>query len=143
LFCFLTDLFSFSVPIFLARYFPSDLLFLWEFPKLITLRKMDEDNESDNNEDRKDRSLSRSKSPEPEEGIIENRSEDNANTKEISNDDSASKQAESCCKECTRDNRRNGRSCICQVPSAQRRNPLGKEGCVTCHCTGKLLEIDY
>lgn len=32
-----------------------------------------------------------------------------------------------CCRECNRDHRRNGRACICQVPSSQRRAPLGNQ----------------
>jgi len=41
-----------------------------------------------------------------------------------------------CCKSCLRENRPNGRACICQVPSSQRRSHLGREGCITCRCTG-------
>lgn len=29
-----------------------------------------------------------------------------------------------CCKNCLRENRHNGRSCICLVPSSQRRTPI-------------------
>eukprot|EP01103_Thecamoeba_quadrilineata_P018010 TRINITY_DN663_c0_g1_i2.p1 TRINITY_DN663_c0_g1~~TRINITY_DN663_c0_g1_i2.p1 ORF type:complete len:313 (+),score=48.07 TRINITY_DN663_c0_g1_i2:112-939(+) len=41
-----------------------------------------------------------------------------------------------CCDECLRENRPNGRSCICRVPKNQRRGNLGGVGCITCGCPG-------
>jgi len=41
-----------------------------------------------------------------------------------------------CCKGCLKERRPNGRACICQVPSSQRRSTLGADGCITCGCTG-------
>ncbi|KAN0003430.1 hypothetical protein ACTFIZ_009590 [Dictyostelium cf. discoideum] len=41
-----------------------------------------------------------------------------------------------CCDKCSKDNRPNGRACLCQVPSTHRRGVLGESGCITCGCVG-------
>ncbi|GAM24155.1 hypothetical protein SAMD00019534_073300 [Acytostelium subglobosum LB1] len=41
-----------------------------------------------------------------------------------------------CCSNCCKEGRNNGRACLCQVPQNQRRGKLGENGCVACGCTG-------
>jgi hypothetical protein len=41
-----------------------------------------------------------------------------------------------CCKDCMKSFSKSGKSCICQVPKAQRRTSLSSNGCKFCGCHG-------
>lgn len=41
-----------------------------------------------------------------------------------------------CCKDCMKAFSKSGKSCLCQVPKAQRRTPLSENGCKFCGCKG-------
>ncbi len=81
------------------------------------------------NKRKRNRGISRSRSPRIKRLKFEDDKEDSANFV----------MKNGCCRECMRAFSKSGKSCLCQVPKYERKYTLADNGCNFCGCNGKFF----